>query len=338
VLFYVLPAQTQTAPPPQAATASSPSRELIQQMLSWFPADTETVIGATGPLLMPNMSKAPDGLLSIEYSADEVRDTFKECSLLELLQLINNFKDEPIVAAIEGSRNFSPPSGLGMAMFQGAVIAVFSDDITTRASAFLRDSAPTIIRTERIQGQNVTVFKQKSEEDVWTTYVAFPKPNMAVVATDEGYLQAVLTRINGKQGERALPETLPEWKYVNTQAQFWAVRHFQNSGGKACLTSGFSSVTPDRKPDKRAIGLAFSFDPDKSKTATVTYLSGDEQTLQAIQNGLFNPHEPGVSEMHARYREAQHGALEGAYNLEKLESARYFILVLEALLGHEIYL
>jgi hypothetical protein len=266
-----------------------------------------------------------------------VRDIFRQHSLLQLLALINNFKDEPIVAAIEGSRDFSPPSGLGMAMFQGAVIAVFSDDITTRASAFLRDSAPTIMRTKLVEGQNVAVFKQKSEEDVWTTYVAFPKPNIAVVATDEGYLQAVLARINGKQGERALPDTLPEWKYVNTQAQFWAVRHFQNSGGKASLTSGFSCITPDMKPDKRAIGLAFSFDPDKSKTATITYLSGDEQTLQTIQKNLFNEHEPSVNEMHAQYREVQHGVLEGTYSLEKVESAQYFIFVLEALLGHPIY-
>jgi hypothetical protein len=134
-----------------------------------------------------------------------------------------------------------------------------------------------------------------------------------------------------------LPDTLPEWRYVNTQAQFWAVRHLRNNGGKASLTSGFSCITPEVKLDEQAIGLAFSFDPDKSKTASLTYLSGDEHTLKTIQKSLFNEHEPGVSEMHARYRESQRGALEGSYNLEKVEAAQYFIFVLEALLGHAIY-
>jgi hypothetical protein len=83
---------------------------------------------------------------------------------------------------------------IGMAMFRGGAIAVFSADITARAGAFLKDSAPTIVRTDRIEGQNVAVFKQKSEEDIWTTYVGFPKPNMAVVATDEDYLREIRRR------------------------------------------------------------------------------------------------------------------------------------------------
>jgi hypothetical protein len=260
----------------------------------------------------------------------------KQLFLLQLLALSKNIKDEPIVMAMEGSRDFKPPSGLGMALYQGGTVAVFADDITARASAFLQDSASTIVRTEQMEGQKVAVFKQRSEEDIWTTYVAFPKPNVAVVATDEGYLREVLARINGKPGERALPDTLPEWNYLNTQAQFWAMRHFRNNGGKASLTSGFSFIVPGIKPDERTVGLAFSFDPDRSKTATVTYLSEDENTLQTIQKSLINAREPGASEMRAQYREVHQGALEGTYNIERVDSAQYFMFVLEALLGHAI--
>jgi hypothetical protein len=338
LLLCVLLVRTQAVClPSQVPAATAPSKAVIEQMLSWFPADTETLIGATGPLLMPKMSQAADGAMSLENPEDKPRDAFKQYSLLQLLALMKTFKDEPIVAAIEGSRDFRPPSGLGMAMFQGATIAVFASDTTARAAAFIKDSVPTVIRTERIEGQNVAVFKEKSEEDIWTTYVAFPKRNMAVVATDEGYLREVLARINGKQGERTLPDALPEWKYVNTQAQFWAMRHFRSNVGKASLTSGFSCITSGMKPDEEAIGLAFSFDPDKSKAATVTYLSGDEITLQTIQKSLFNERESGVREMHAQYREVQRGVLEGTYNIEQVESAQYFVFVLEALLGHAIY-
>ena len=73
------------------------------------------------------------------------------------------------------------------------------------------------------------MFREQLEDDVWTTFVAFSKPNIAVAATNEEYLREVLARINGKRGARALPETLPEWEYVNSQAAFPA-----RSGNSAC--------------------------------------------------------------------------------------------------------
>jgi hypothetical protein len=42
--------------------------------------------------------------------------------------------------------------------------------------------------------------------------------------------------------------------------------------------------------------------------------------------------------MHIGYREVEPGALEGSYDVEQIESADYFVFVLEALLGHAIYL
>ena len=49
----------------------------------------------------------------------------------------------------------------------------------------MKNSASTMVRTEEIKGKRVAVFKEKSEEDILTTYVTFPKSNVAVVATDE---------------------------------------------------------------------------------------------------------------------------------------------------------
>ena len=317
---------------------ATPSRALCEQILSWLPADTETVIGATGPLSLPATRKESGGTIAIEKSGDEVGDVFKEQSLLLLLTLSGNFKDHPIVMAVEGSRDFKPPTGLGMALYQGASISVFASDISASAAEFFKESAATIVQTEQLEGQQVAVFKQKSEEDIWTTYVAFPKPNIAIVATDEDYLREVLARMNGKKGDRALPDSLPEWQYTNTQSEFWAVRHFRGNTGKPSLTSGFGYITGEIKYDNRAIGLAFSFNPEKSKIATVTYLSANENTLQSIQKSLFNEREQGGIELHARYREISRSALEGSYNVELEASAVYFTFVLDALLGHAIAL
>lgn len=316
--------------------APSPASPLVERMLAWFPADTETLVAATGPLRMPKMTRDASGVLSLDRSPELVRDTFRQFFLLLLLRLEKQFKDVPISAAIEGSRMFRPPNGLGMASYQGGAIAVFKDDITVPAAAFINDSAATTMKTEQIEGQSVQVFQEKSEGNIQTIYVAFRRPDVVVVATDESYLREILARMSGKQDERALPDSLPEWRHVDTSAAFWAVRHFPKAeaanGGllpEACRV-GHST-------DEKPIGLTFSFSPGASNLAMIDYLSGDEAYLGCIQKELFRQNERGVAEMRIHYGEEKSGVLEGSYNLDELESAQYFVFVLEALLGHPIF-
>ncbi len=319
-----------------AAALPGPSSHLIKQMLSWFPADTETVTAVTGPVPLPELEKESDGTFTMAGSGHEVRDKFMQFPLMLLLDLGKSLQGTSILTAMEGSRDFQPPGGLGMMKYQGGVIAVFAGDIKDRAGSYLKDSKSGIVRTEQIAGHTVAVFKGKSEEDLWTTYVTFPRPNIAVAADNEAYFREILARIDGKQAERALPDTLPEWKHVNTHAQFWAVRHYQKAGAQTDPTSpfgrGFGNTT-----DPQAIGLTFSFDPDKSKTATITYLSGDENSLPRFKKEYFTEPGPEVTQMHIRYREVEPGVLEGAYDVDQIELADYFLFVLQALLGHAIY-
>jgi len=220
---------------PQLAPGPRPSQQLIEQMLSWLPADPETVAGTTGPLLLPKMKQESNGNMSMVKSEHPVQDQFKQYQLLPLLALSKSFADEPNFATLEGTRDFRPPAGLGIMKSQGCAIAVFAGDITARANAFLKDSASTVVRMDQVEGHAVAVFQGKSEGDLWTTYVAFPKSNIAVVATDKDYLREVLGRIDGKQGVRALPATLTEWKHVNTLAIL----------GRTPLSKGGSREGPD---------------------------------------------------------------------------------------------
>ena len=335
-LQHLPPSMLREAAPTAAPYVSNSSSQLVGQMLSWFPSDTETVTAVTGPILLPKMEKDPNGVLSMARSEHEVRDRFMQFPLLLLLGLSKEFGDRPIAAAIEGSRDFRPPTGLGMMRSEDGLIAVFAQDIADRADLYLKDSAPPMVRTEQIGGHSISVFEGKSEEDVWTIYIAFPKPNIAVVATNEDYLREVLARIDGRHGERALPDTLPEWKHVNTDAQFWAVRHYRKTGAETDPSSPFNRAW-GKTSDPQAIGLTCSFDPDRSMTATITYLSGDKDSLQSFQKRYFTESGLAITQMHIRYREVEPGALEGSYDVDQIESADSFVFVLEALLGHAIY-
>jgi hypothetical protein len=326
-----------------AATASPPS-QLVQEVLAWLPADTETVLAAQGPFMLPELKAEAKEAQDSKGTDPDIEESFESLPL-GLLGfkdglLEKHLKGEKILLGIEGSRHFQSPSGLGGAPFQGAAIAVFARDISVSADSFMKESAAVALRTEQIEGHPVAVFQEKLEEDIWTTFVAFPKPNMAVAATNEDYLREVLARMNGKRGERALPEKLPEWKQVNVNAAFWAVRHYAKKGAAEDPTSplgGEKSAT--NMADERAIGVTFSFDPGKSKTATIRYLSGDPNILQNVQKNLFPIQtEPSAGDLHIRYKLVGPGVVEGSYDLENAESAALFEFVLLALLGHAIYI
>jgi hypothetical protein len=335
----VLP-QTQRS---QASPTPAVEDHIVQQVLSWLPADTETVIAANGPFLLPKLKQEGRGTVGLEKSDQEIENTFKDLTLglfgFKDGILEKYFNGEKILLAIEGSRDFRAPSGLGEAPFQGGVIAIFGDDITDHANSFMRDSSKLALRTEQIEGQKVEVFQEKLEEDTWTTFVTFPRPNMAVVASDMGYLKEMLGRMNGKSGQRALPGTLSEWKRVNVHAEFWAVRHYDKKDADKDPTSPFGGRKAANQTDDAAIGLTFNFDPAKSKTATISYLSADDNILQNAQKNLFPfESELGAKEMHIRYSRVESGIVAGSYDLSHIESAELFAFALEGLLGHAIYL
>ena len=129
---------------------------------------------------------------------------------------------------------------------------------------------------------------------------------------------------------------MPEWKHVDTHAQFWAVRHYRKAGAERDPSSP-SNRGWGETPDPQAIGLTFSFSPDRSKTATITYLSGSGDGLQRLQ-GLFNEPSPAITQMHAYYLQLEPGVFEGTYDVDQIESAESMVFILEGLLGHAIYL
>ncbi|MGA2847045.1 MAG: hypothetical protein ABSF68_16670, partial [Candidatus Acidiferrales bacterium] len=323
---------------PESPLKMAAPSQLVEQALSWLPADTETAIAANGPFLLPDLNPGERNPPA-HGDADETGELFKgfPVGLFGFKKgLIGNyFRNDKVLLALEGSRNFRTPAGLGEGPYQGCDIAVFASNVKVSVDAFLKNSSDAALRTEQIEGQEVIVFQEQLEEDTWTTFVAFPKPNIAVAASSEEYLREVLARINGKHGERALPESLPEWKYVNTHAAFWALRHYDKKSSSTDPTSPLAGPNSSVIADDHAIGLTFYFDPEKSKAATITYLSGDKNILPNVQKHFFPIEtEPGAREMHIQYREIAPGVVEGSYDLDHIESAEVFTFVLIALLGH----
>ena len=325
---------------------SQPSAPLVEQALSWLPANTESVVAANGPFPFPDLQMEDDDSQDNASEAAEIQNVFRSLPL-SLFGMFGSKKSPfgpssfhaNVLLAIEGGRNFEAPHGLGIGLYQGCDIAIFDHDITTDTEAILKSAAKKIFKTQKIGGHQVTVFREKLEEDTWTTYVTFPKPNIAIAATNEAYLRELLLRIDGKTGPRALPPTLPEWGYADTHAQFWTLRHFYREGMKTDPSSPFWGENSQTVADKQAIGFTFKFNPATSKSASLVYLSDDKDIRPAVAKFFSaTDRETGAREMNMGYQPLAPGVIEVSEDLDHYESATLSVLMLLALVGHPVYL
>jgi hypothetical protein len=330
----------------KAGTRSGSARTKVDfvHVLSWLPADTETLLVANGPFWMSNFQIGGEDYRSHEVSREELEKYFEGWTLAlfnsKNYALEKHLEGKKVLFSVEGSRHFRPPAGLGELPYEGCAIAIFADDLGDRRDSFMKDAAPIALRMEELEGQKIAVFEEKSENDIWTTYVAFPQKNVVVVATNRDFLQEVLLRIQGAGGERAFPDSSPEWQYVNEKAQFWGLRHFDRRQAEKDPTSPFGGQKSANIPDEQAIGLTYQCDPNTERKAVLTYLSGQKDTIRKIEEKRFlSSSEPAdTAGLHIQYSESGRGVIQGRYDLDHSGPLGWFIFVCMGSLGHAIYL
>jgi len=310
------------------------------RVLSWFPANTETLLTARGPFALPNSQM---DYTDRKTQAQDLRQAFHYLTV-GLFSLGNGglgkrLEGKKILFAAEGSRAFRSPNELGEMPYEGCAIVIFADDLGDTQETFMKTAVKSALRIDDIESHKVAVFQEQLRQDVWTTFVVFPMKNIVIVATNRDYLSDVLARMQAPGMTRAFPETLAEWKYVDTQAEFWGMRHFDRGQSRLDPTSPFGGPKPDNLPDERAIGLTYQCDPNKEPKATLVYLSGDKNEIRKIEEKRF----PASSEvestagLHIEYREIAPGAIQSRYDLSRLRPLSWFMFVFMGYLGHGVY-
>ena len=307
----------------------------LERLMSWLPADTETISVARGPFVLTSSTVEHSDAQTHPISDKELAQNFQELPLA-LLEFKNGLLTKHL--ALEGARHFRPPAGLGEMPFEGCAI-VFSEGLRTEITSFAKEARSSGAKVEQIEDQEISVFQEKLEGDTWTTFVAFPSENVVLVATNRNYLAEVLARLRSHNSQRALPDDLPEWKYVDTNARFWGLRHYDKSQAQSDPSSPFGGRKSANFPDERAIGLTFVFDPRCGKSAKITYLSGDTSiATKPSSSPLGMGRSPESNGLDIRYRELAPGIVEGSYSLEQSQAVQFFLFVLEGTLGHAVYL
>jgi hypothetical protein len=219
-------------------------------------------------------------------------------------------------------------------LYEGCQIIVLQQGLGPERDAFVRQMTLNARQIKTIAGQRVMVFEEKLEEDIWKIFITVPAPNILLLATNQDFLTQVLKRMHQKGERRALPESLPEWKHVDTRARFWAVRHYDKADAQDDPSSPLSGKEGAANwPDTEAVGIVFEFDPSRSKVATIKYLSGNKEALK-----LFTDEHAEIDQsFRPVIRQAEAGVVELVLSPGTGEEAGVFLLVLFALLGHAIY-
>ena len=129
-----------------------------------------------------------------------------------------------IELSLEARSNFRPPKGLGLMPYDGSGILILKPQ-AGQTRAMLKAKAWKGMKRVTLAGQEVGVIEEKREHDLWRIYVAVPRPDMLVTATDRASMITTLARMQRPNlTDRAFPSSWSGWKLVDTKAPFWAIR------------------------------------------------------------------------------------------------------------------
>jgi hypothetical protein len=303
------------AEPRQSAVRPSAA---IDEMLWWLPADTETLMvqQASAP---PMRGLVHDALLSEEI---DVGDSALMASAKPHLQ------GARLKLTLEGSRRFTEPPGLGEFPYEGVTIFTFMKPLGAGGKALMGDLAKTGTRTRQVHGFDVVEFSEKVEDTSWTHYIAVPRPDVLLDATNLDYLTEVLTRISKRAETRALPGDLPEWRWVDVRSSFWVLRHYRREHVHEDPTSPFRKDEAGESRDPDAVGMTAHASPD-GRTIVTHYLSKNA-TADRVATRMFSHPGDGVTPV---VRRAGDDAIELRFVAKDEDHLSMFVFYLLMALG-----
>lgn len=306
-----------------SGNAQTTSKPDFHEVLRWFPADINAVAVANGPFPLADLHdleallQNDDGSPEV-FSDDQLRKAFEIPALAPLVKrrtrITKLLQGERVLLAVGGFRSGRPGH-----LAESCTALVFQSQ--SIRDKLLKPAAGPALTEDDIDGHGFVVFEDTAEQDDASSLViAQPRPDALVVCESLNYLKSVLARARGRQGERALPDTLPEWGYVDTHAAFWAFGHHRGSGSK----EEASKSDPDN-PWESIFGATMSFDPT-SKTGKMIYLSSDPDIFNKIEKENSGSEMEDEDSVNITFREVEPGVVEETTALVNRSTTSKFVV------------
>ncbi len=310
----------------------------LDDILWWFPTDIETLIVSNGVFPIGPRIKHK---LNVKQDLPSLQTILESSSYGLMVGLADHVSRDllavnEVTLAIEGSKKFSNPSGLGMMKYEGCHVIQFSSEIIE----FMKSMEKNATQIKNIGEKQVLIFEKNVESDIWKIFYAQLRPNLILCATDEIFLTQMLNRISKRGKTRALPNSLLEWKYVDRTAQFWAIRHYEWAGiydKKSKVYVIDKTRGPKHGEKGLAFGSTFHYDSKKPITAKVNSFSKSRNAEEEAKR--FWSRGPNWSPgLYSDVRTVTPGVIEIVPNIDPPESVLGFWALLRHSLGHGVIL
>jgi hypothetical protein len=313
-----------------------------KDLIWWLPADTESVAAARGPFSIPNVpnetgEKNDQEWFTKKASQADIRVEFEKLplELLYDLDLSKALSDYTVAYAMQGSRHFREPNpGSEVTEYEGCSIVVFERNLDGLESTIIRMLGWKGASHGLISGTQVLIRHVKSNDAEQTYLLGFPKPNILLIANNRKYLGEVLERMALKKAPRALPDQLPEWKFLDANARFWGIRHYDPTQAKKDPTSPLGGDSAYVQGNPNAIGVLFALDPKSERSLVITSISSDEAKTraEASKGQVISEPQDGVK-FEVKLRNPAPGVLEEIYTLDRSSTLDYCLLAIQSALG-----
>ncbi len=219
---------------------------------------------------------------------------------------------------LHAARSFRRPAGNDVGSSDSAYIYVLNNESTPLSELQMKVWRRKCLRREAIEGIEVLAIGGKTIPDsVYeekATYCCLPLPGIIVSTNDLHLLRQIIVRMRMSDASRAFPETIPEWKFVDTKSDFWAIRHYdrdyvpfdfhgmqdvvngiriaewkgyheqkESTSDRNSVTSKYERRMMDMGTVNEEIGMTFQASHDR---LTVTGLSKSHVTLETLAKAL----------------------------------------------------
>jgi len=272
--------QTRQKPRPPAPREFAGLPDYVSTTLRWLPADTETLIVAKDFVLLDSQPQARKRLgpartgrvLAVWPLPDPIKDALAQ---------------QRVRWAIHGGRNYEVVSAFGSLRQEGASLIRFDNELSEKRLQELGEQLRIASKDVRsMSGHDVYVFppdrsSMEGEPKPWQgQYVVFPNAATMVTAFSDGYLDQLLKRMQADPADSALPLNLPEWRYVDTNADVWLLRHLPEQDDR------IRRLLPDAK--RRLSGLVWMANAGNSKPFRAVYLPLPGKNVEDIAQAPWN--------------------------------------------------
>jgi hypothetical protein len=292
--------------------------DLADTILSWLPADTETLVVAQQPFAIvvldrndiPNALEWARSYVLGLLDAAEKEAVFKALNgrtvRLAALAARRFGEEEPSKATPRAGE----PAPLGMIPYQGCAVYAFADPVP--------DAIIARPPEDSIRGYRVWTSKgsQNDQPDANTYFVSLLKPDLMMVCNNREFFREMISSVDSSPHRRALPAGLLEWKQVDRTSPLWAVSHYTESSPAPAILS-------PEGDDPGATGIAVEFGL-ASGAVKARIVSKTDPWKDLVKNPEFN----GA----ARSREVERGVWELSVE-GKPEAAAMAVFALMGLLG-----